>query len=99
MRSDKVRQLNNFTLYYDNNLVLSLRGATLSEKLCTMVEPALMTAPNPESVGMPPGVATMTLTADNEVNGYANIVDDNSSHLGANRTGQVKAGKWCQHQQ
>ena len=35
----------------------------------------------------------MTLTADNEVNGYANNVDNSSLHLGANRTGQVKAGE------
>ena len=63
------------------------------KKLRTMVQLALMTAPNPESVGMPPGVATMTPPADNEVNGYADIVDNSSSHPGANMTGQVKAGE------
>ena len=52
-----------------------------------------MTALKPESVGMPPGVATMTPTADNEVNGYANNVDISYLNPGANRTGQVKAGK------
>ena len=57
-----------------------------------MVKPALMMALKPESVGMPPGVATMNPTADNEVNGYTNILDNSSLHPGANRTGQVKAG-------
>ena len=52
-----------------------------------------MTALKPESVGRPPGVSTMTLTADYEVNGYANNVDDSSSHPGVNRTGRVKAGE------
>ena len=91
--SDKVRQLNNFTLYDDNDLCLSLRGATLSTKLRTMVQLALMMTLKPESVGMPLGVSTMTSTADNEVNGYANIVDNSSSHPGANRTWRVKAGE------
>ena len=58
-----------------------------------MVQPALMTALKPKSVGMPLGVATMTLTADNEVNGYANNVDNSSSHPSANRTGRVKSGE------
>ena len=57
-----------------------------------MVQPELMTALKPESVGRPPGVATMTLTADIEVNGYADIIDNSSLHPGANRTGQTKAG-------
>ena len=90
---DKVKQLNNFTLYDDNALGLILRGATLSEKICTIVQPALMTARKPESFGMTPGVATMNLTADNEVNGYAKNVYISSLHPGTNRTGQVKAGK------
>ena len=34
----------------------------------------------------------MTPTADNEVNGSANIVDNSSLHSGANRTGKIKAG-------
>ena len=50
-----------------------------------------MTALKPESVGMPPGVSTMTLTADNELNGYTNNVDIRSSHPGANRMGRVKS--------
>ena len=65
----------------------------MSAKLRTMVQPALMTALKPESVGMPPGVATMTPTEDNKVNGYANHVDNSSLHPGANRTGRVKAGE------
>ena len=35
-----------------------------------------MTALKPKSVGMPPGVAMMIPTADKEVNGYANNVDN-----------------------
>ena len=58
-----------------------------------MVQPALMMAIKPESVGMPLGVATMTPSADNEVNSYANIVDNSSSHPGANKKGRVKAGE------
>ena len=57
-----------------------------------MVKPALMTALKPESVGRPPGVATMTLTADTELNGYTNIIDNSLMHPGANWTGRVKAG-------
>ena len=49
-----------------------------------------MMALKPESVGMPPGVAMMILTADKEVYGYANNVDNIFSHLGASRTGRVK---------
>ena len=33
----------------------------------------------------------MTSTADNEVNGYVNIIDNSSLHPVANRTGRVKA--------
>ena len=50
----------------------------------------LGTALKPESVRMPPGVAMMILTADKEVNGYANNVDNVFSHPGASRTGRVK---------
>ena len=53
-----------------------------------MVQPALMTALKPESVGRPPGVATMTPTAYNEVNV---LIYNRSSHPGANRTGRSKA--------
>ena len=59
--------------------------------LCTMVQSALMTALKPESVERPPGVATMTPTADTELNGYTNIIDNSPSHPGANWTGQAKA--------
>ena len=89
---DKVKQLNNFTLYDDNALGLSLRRATSTANLRIMLQPALMTALKPKSVGMPPGVAMMIPTADKEVNGYANNVDTSFSHLGASRTGQVKDG-------
>ena len=57
-----------------------------------MVQPALMTALKTESVGRPPGVPTMTLTADNKVNGNLNLIDNSSSHLGANSTGRAEAG-------
>ena len=59
----------------------------MSAKLRTMVQPELMTALKPESVGIPPGVATMTPTGDNEVNGYVKSVDNSSLHPGSNRTG------------
>ena len=91
-RSDKVIQLIKFTLYDDNALGLSLRGTTLSTNLHTMVKPEILTALKPESVGMPPGVAMLTPTVDNEVKGYANIVYNSSLHPGANMTGRVKAG-------
>ena len=58
-----------------------------------MFQPALMTALKPESVRMPPGVAMMIPTADKEVNGYANKVDNSFSHPGASRTGRVKSGE------
>ena len=90
--SDKVRQLNNSYLYDDTALGISLRGVTSSTKLRTMVQPALMTALKPESVRMPPGVATMTLTANTEENSYTKNMDNISSHPGANRTGRVKTG-------
>ena len=57
-----------------------------------MVQPVLMTALKPGSVGRPPGVATMTLTADTELNGYTNIIDNSPSYPGANWTGKAKAG-------
>ena len=57
-----------------------------------MLQPELMTALKPESVGIPPGVAMMTPTVDKEVNGYANNVDNSFLHPGASRTGQVKVG-------
>ena len=72
---NKVIQLTNCTLYDDNALGLSRRGTSLTN-LCTMVQPALMTALKTESVGRPPGVATMTQTADTELNGYTNIIDN-----------------------
>ena len=52
-----------------------------------------MTALKLESVRMPPGLAMMIPTADNEVNGYVNNVDNSFSRPGASRTGQVKAGE------
>ena len=55
-----------------------------------MLQPALMTALKPESVGMPLGVAMMIPTADREVNGYANNVDNSFSYLGASWSGRVK---------
>ena len=51
-----------------------------------------MTALNPESVGRPPGVAATTRTADTELHGYKNKIDNSPSHPGANWTGQDKAG-------
>ena len=57
-----------------------------------MVQLALMTALNPECVRRPPGVATMTPTADTDLHGYKNIIDNSPSHPGANWTGQAKAG-------
>ena len=87
MRLDnKVIQLTNFTLYDDNDLGLSRRG-TSSTNLRTMVQPALMTALMPEIAGRPPGVATMTPTADTELNGYTNIIDNSPSHPGVIWTG------------
>ena len=56
-----------------------------------MVQPALMMALKPESVGRPPGVATMTPTTDNKVNGNVNFIENSSLHPGAIRTGQAKA--------
>ena len=64
---------------------------TLSTNLLTMVQPALMTALKPESVGRPPGVATMTPTADTELNGYTKIIDNSPLHPGANCTGRAKS--------
>ena len=57
-----------------------------------MVQPELMTALKPESVGRPLGVATMTPTADNEENGYTNNIDNSSLHTGANWAGRAKSG-------
>ena len=56
----------------------------------TMVQPALMTALNPESVGRLEEVATMTPTEDIELNGYTNIIDNSPSHPGANWIGRAK---------
>ena len=86
MVSDRVKQLNEFNLN-DNALGLSHRRATSTAKPRIMLKPALMTALKPESVGMPPGAAMMILTADKEVNGYANNVETSFSHPGASRTG------------
>ena len=55
-----------------------------------MLQPALMMALKPESVGMPQGVAMMAPTADKEVNGYVNNVENSFSHPGASGTGRVK---------
>ena len=41
-----------------------------------MLQPVLMTARNPESVRMPPGVAIMIQTEDKAVNGCANNIDN-----------------------
>ena len=84
--SDRVKQLKTFTLNY-NDLGLSNRRATLTAKIKIMLQPALMTALKPESVGMPPGFAMMIQTEYKEVNGYANNVDIIFSHPGASRTG------------
>ena len=35
----------------------------------------------------------MTPTTDNEVNGYANLIDNSSSHPGVNKTGRAKSGE------
>ena len=35
----------------------------------------------------------MTLTVDKEVNGYANLIDNSSSHPGVNKTGRAKSGE------
>ena len=51
-----------------------------------------MTALKPESVDRPPGVVTMTPTADTELHGNKNIIDNSPSHPGANWTGRAKAG-------
>ena len=64
----------------------------MSKNIRTMVQPALMTALKPESVGRPPGVAKMTPTADTELNVYTNIIDNSPSNPGANRTGRAKDG-------
>ena len=88
----KVIQLDNCTLYYNNALGLS-RRVTSSTNLRTIVQPARMTALKPESVGRPPGVATMTPTADTELHGDKNIIDNSPSHPGANWTSQAKAGE------
>ena len=55
-----------------------------------MVQTALMKALKPESVGRPPGVATMTPTTDTELNGYTNIIDNIPSHPGTNWMGRAK---------
>ena len=60
--------------------------------LRTTLQPALMTALKPESVGRPPGVATMTPTADTEVNGYTKNIDNSSFHTGAKWMKRAKAG-------
>ena len=62
----------------------------MSTNLRTMVQPALMTELKPESVGKQPAVATMTPTADTELNGYTNRIDNSPSRPGANWTGQAK---------
>ena len=51
-----------------------------------------MTELKPESVGRPPGVATMTPTADTELHGNKNIINNSLSHPGANWTRLDKAG-------
>ena len=55
-----------------------------------MLQPALMTAQNPESVRMPTGVAMMIQTEDKAVNVCANNVDNSFLHLGAIRTGRFR---------
>ena len=55
-----------------------------------MLQPALMTARNSESIGMPPCVALMIQREDKAVNGCANNVDNSFSHTGARRTGRLK---------
>ena len=89
MGSDRVKNLNNFTLN-DNTLGLSRRRAISTAKLKIMLQLALMAARNPESVRMTPGVAMMIQTEDKEVNGYANNVDNSFLHPGARRTGRFK---------
>ena len=84
-------QLNNCTLYDDNALGLSRRG-TSSANLCTIVQPARMTALNPDSVRRPPGVATRTPTVDTALHGNKNIIANSPLHPGANWTGRPKAG-------
>ena len=64
----------------------------MSTNLRILVQLALMTALKPESVGRPPGAATMTPTADTELNVYKNIIDNSLSHPGTNCTGRDKAG-------
>ena len=55
-----------------------------------MLQPALMMARKPESVGMPQGVSMLIQTEDKAVNGFTNNVDNSFSHPIASRTGRFK---------
>ena len=63
-----------------------------------MLQPALMTAGKPESVGMPPGVDMMIQTEDKEVNGCTDNVDNIIRTREPAGRGDLKIGKRRWHQ-